>query len=286
MLRNLLIFVTFLWLPSFALAQDLPRPLSDTVSDYDDLLPMEEEIRLSNLLREARAETGIHTVLVTMARRENHGGAGRSIEDYTKLLFNQWGVGDAARDDGILILISTSDREMRVQLGSGFGTEWDGVAFGLIQEQFIPLMREGQLVEGISRGTEAVIDHIARPFSRHEGPPSGLSSSDDTSVMDMVLVGGVFLLAFGAIAARFVGDQLVKLRPCPQCGFSGGMRRRRKTLLAAKRTSEGQGVQIISCNKCGYRDEQPYSIAAEGDDDHGGGFGGGRSSGGGATGRW
>lgn len=290
MLRNLLILLTFLWLPSFAFAQDLPRPLSDTVNDFDDILPEKDEIWLSTRLSEARAKTGIHIVLVTMARRENHGGAGRSIEDYTKLLFNQWGVGDAARNDGVMILISSYDREMRIQLGSGYGSEWDGVAFGVIQEHFLPLMREGEMVKAIGQGSEKVIEKIAQPFAGNEAPPSGYGSSDQSSEfgpLDLILMGGVGLLMIYGMLKRYVGDLLVKLRPCPQCGFSGGMARVRQTVLAASQSNDGEGLQITSCNKCGYRDAQSYRIPSDSDrDNDSGGYGGGQSSGGGATGRW
>jgi uncharacterized protein len=77
MLRIILFLLAF---PVLALAQDLPAPLTDTVSDYADLLTAEQELALTNRLLAARAETGVHIVVATIARISNSGGSGQSIE--------------------------------------------------------------------------------------------------------------------------------------------------------------------------------------------------------------
>ncbi|MEZ5798490.1 MAG: TPM domain-containing protein [Paracoccaceae bacterium] len=291
-----------LFLPLAAWAQGLPQPLSDRVSDYDNLLSPAEEARLGKVLAAARAETGVHVAVVAMARRESHGGEGRSIEDYARLLFNRWGVGDKARNDGILILVASDDREMRVQLGSGYGGAWDGVAQGVVDRNFLPAFRDGRYGEGIEAGTQAVIETIARPFAAGQPPPETAPmpaysppSSDrvpQTSffgsgwLVPLMLVASVLLMA-----RRFIGDAMVRLKPCPQCGQKG-LRRIRHTLSAATEHSSGEGEMITSCEHCDYRLVEYYTIPqrrSRDDSDSGSGssgFGGGRSSGGGATGRW
>lgn len=281
--------VVFLFLPLAAWAQDLPQPLTGTVSDYDGILPATAEARLSDMLAAARAETGVHVVLVTMDRRETHAGQGRSIEDYAKALFNLWGVGDRARNDGVMILVATGDREMRVQLGSGYGSEWDGVAQGVIDTAFLPAFRGGREVEGIEQGTAAVIAQIVRPFTSGTPPPA--VPSQGWSGWGAALAIPLFMLGVGLLAARrVIGDLMVRLNPCPQCGRKGGLRRERVVISPASSHSGGWGRAITTCSQCSYRSETTYDIPAQRDDDSSsgssGGFGGGQSSGGGATGRW
>ncbi len=283
----------FLFLPLTALAQDLPNPLTDTVSDFDGILSMDQRQRLTDTLAKARAETGVHVVLVVMQRRENHGGQGRSIEDYTKALFNRWGVGDSGRNDGVMILLSTTDHEMRVQLGSGYGSEWDGVAQGVIDTAFLPKLRAGDTAGAIEDGTEAVIARIARPFASGAAPVMPPAAVRDTGggIGAVLLFPVIFIAAIALSLRRFIGDFLTRLRTCPQCGQKGGLRRERLVTSPATTTSDGWGRQITSCLNCSYRHEESYTISHRRDRDRrggggGGGFGGGRSSGGGATGRW
>lgn len=283
----------FLLLPLTVWAQELPKPLSDTVSDYDGLLTADARARISASLAKARKETGVHVVLVTMKRREDHAGQGRSVEDYTKTLFNQWGVGDRSRNDGVMILVSTTDREMRVQLGSGYGSEWNGVAQGVIDTAFLPKLRSGDTAGAIEGGTEAVIAQIARPFAAGSAPVMPQAAKDTGSGgLGTALLFPVIIIASIALSLRrFIGDFLVRLRACPQCGTKGGLERHRIVTSHATSFSDGHGQQITTCAHCSYRHEESYTISHKSDRSRGGGsggggFGGGRSSGGGASGRW
>lgn len=284
--------VLFLFLPVMALAQDLPGPLTDTVSDFDGILSLQEKERLTAELARARAETGVHVVLVTMKRRETHGGQGRSIEDYAKALFNRWGVGDRSRNDGVMILVSTTDREMRVQLGSGYGSEWDGVAQGVIDTAFLPKLRAGDTAGAIEGGTRAVIARIARPFASGSAPvvPPAAARDAGGGIGAALLFPLIIVAAIALGLRRFIGDFWTRLRACPQCGQKGGLRRERFVTSPATTTSDGWGRQITTCQNCSYRQEESYTISQRRSRDRsgggGGGFGGGRSSGGGATGRW
>ena len=58
-------------------AQTLPDPQSDTLSDFADVLDATEEGRISRLLTETRAATGVQMVVVTMPGIASQGGAGQ-----------------------------------------------------------------------------------------------------------------------------------------------------------------------------------------------------------------
>ena len=85
MLRILILALIF---PVMAMAQTLPVPLTDTVSDYANLLTPDQEAALTNSLQAARRETGVHIVVATMGQIATFGGSGQSIETYAKKLFN------------------------------------------------------------------------------------------------------------------------------------------------------------------------------------------------------
>lgn len=284
MLRTILVCLALLIAPALA-AQTLPDPLSDTVSDYADLLPPEDETRIAQALAKGRADTGVQVVLVTMNRLSDHGGAGARIEDYAKALFNQWGVGDATRKDGILILIARDDREMRIALGTGYEVIWDNAAQRVIDRAFLPAFRIDDYLGGIEAGVPATFDLIAKPFAAGaETPPA---PPTDWGALAPFAVIGAFILGFIALVARAaLGDALVRLRACPSCG-ARHLSRHRDVLLSANTERAGHGIVHTRCSACGYDRSEPYTIAqVSNSSGSSGGFGGGSSSGGGATGRW
>ncbi len=70
---------------------------------------------------------------------------------------------------------------------------------------------------------------------------------------------------------RFIGDFLVRLRACPQCGTKGGLERHRIVTSHATSFSDGHGQQITTCAHCSYRHEESYTISHKSDRSRGGG---------------
>lgn len=275
------IVVCLLW-PLAALAEDLPRPQSDTVSDFAEILPAADEAAISALVREIRDETGVHVVVVTMDRISNFGGWGKSFEAYATALFNQWGIGDAKRNDGIMLLVVTGTRDTRIELGAGYPKAYDRRAAEVIETAMLPRFRNGRMAEGITDGVRAARERIVQPFIAGEWV--GLWR---TLLIGVGVVGGATGLIFGGRAAWAAYVR------CPRCG-QPGLTRQHEVIEHATTYSSGRGVTHLSCSLCGHTEDRPYTIAARGDNNSSGGwgggssggFGGGRSSGGGASGKW
>lgn len=276
--------VLFLFLvPLATLAEERPRPQSDTVSDFANILPSADEARIGALIREIRDETGVHVVVVTMDRISNHGGWGQSVESYATALFNDWGIGDRVRNDGIMLLVVTGTRDTRVELGAGYPGAYERRAQEVIDTAMLPEFRAGRMAQGIEAGLNATRERIVQPFSKGEW----------VGLWRMVLIGmGVVGGATGLIfAGRAAWSAYVR---CPRCG-QPGITRWSEVTAHATTYSSGSGVTHLSCSVCGYTADRPYTIAARRDDNDSssgfgggssGGFGGGRSSGGGASGKW
>ena len=81
-----------------------------------------------------------------------------SIEDYTIDLANQWGVGDQAKDDGVVILIAVNDRELRIEVGSGVeGDLTDVTAGNIVDQVMVPLLRANDFDGAVTQGAQAVM---------------------------------------------------------------------------------------------------------------------------------
>lgn len=281
---SVLMLMLAVW--AMPVAAQIPAPLSDTVSDYADALDPAAEARITAALRSGRAETGVHVAVAVIGSRGDYGPPG-AIEDFGKAWFNAWGIGDATRNDGILILVAIRDREMRIALGAGYPVVYDGRAQRVIDTALLPDFRNDKYAEGIEAGVVAAYELLAKPFVA--GQPvtvdEGFPSQSDPTLW-------LFLSFFAAISAwanrRLLGDWAVRLRACPACG-KRGLHRHRETLTAPGETTRGEQAVHTTCRSCGNDRVRLMPIPSRSESRKSGGssgFGGGRSSGGGASGRW
>lgn len=278
-----------------ALAQSLPQPLSDTVSDFADVLDETEEGLISRLLADTQAETGVQMVVVTLPGLAGAGGQG--IESYGKALFNAWGVGGADRNDGIMLILDTVAREARIALGSGYDPVYDGRAARVLSTAVLPPLREGRIAEGLEAGVVSARDRLIAPFLA--GQPVTVSDGfPDDGDGSWTALAGIAAVA-GVAGFGFWRSRRTK-QTCPNCG-ARTLERTREIIDRPTRREAGMGMQYLTCSACGFTDRQSYPVSyssaearrARANSDRrggggsgGGGFGGGRSSGGGATGKW
>lgn len=281
-------------------AQTFPEPLSDTVSDFADVLDATEEGRISRLLTEQREATGVQMVVVTMPGIATQGGAGMRIEDYGKALFNAWGVGGAERNDGIMLLLDTEAREARIALGAGYDPVYDGRAARVLSTAVLPPLRSGNYAQGIEAGVASARDRLITPFLA--GTPvtvtDGFETPDTSSGTTDLLLGAGAVLGIAGFA--FWRSRRSR-RTCPNCG-APRLDRTSEVIQMPTRRETGLAMQHLTCPACGFNDHKSYPIGWTSREARGSrssfssgggrssgrssGFGGGRSSGGGASGKW
>ena len=281
------LLLTLLLLAAPATAQEFPEPLTVFVSDYAEILDPATEARITDLLVAAREDPGAEIAVVSVGSRSDY-GAHVSIESFANGLFNAWGIGDAERNNGILILVAADDREMRIELGAGHPRSWDFVAEEIVHRVMLPAFRDGDLPRGIEAGTAAAVDRIARPFAAGLPAPDRSISDWLAEWWPVVLFAGALAGIFGsAFAAMWASDHPV----CPHCG-----RRKtvveRKTTVPATREQPGTREETITCRNCDRRTTRTHPVVwvspeqRRSGSSSSSGFGGGSSSGGGASGRW
>ncbi len=278
--------------PFAASAQSWPQHQNTYINDYADLLGEESEAALRAQLEALRAEKGVEFTILTLPDRAPFQTSG-TYEDFSIGLFNEWGIGDGEKNDGILLLVLRDSREMSIELGAGYDKEYDAVAGKIIDEVLIPAFRDGKYERGIVDGAGAIMRRIAGFTPPAATPPAaatggggdpgkGSSGSWLLGILAALLAGGIGWGIFG----RRVKDSISR---CPSCN-ERGIHTERKVLEAATRTQEGRGETVLTCPHCGYVNTTAFTIAMLADeddkDDESNSFGGGSSSGGGASGKW
>jgi uncharacterized protein len=143
---------------------------------------------------------------------------GLSIEEAAVKLFELWKIGKESKDNGLLLLWSTGDRRVRVEVGYGLeGVLPDGKVGSILDTYVMPKFRSSQFDEGLLAGVDALL-RAAR-----EEPvevPSARSQSYEPRS------GGVIAVVLGLLAGipisvgsifGFRKWRRVRRRRCPAC---------------------------------------------------------------------
>lgn len=150
-----------------AQAADYPDVQEIYVNDFADLLSTEQETELRGKLKALRVDHGVEFTVVTIRQMADHGHSG-AIEPFATGLFNHWGVGDADRNDGVMLLVARYDRKMRIEVGSGYGDAKNAPMQRIIDREILPEFRNDQYARGIQKGADAVIHDLTGVYPGEE----------------------------------------------------------------------------------------------------------------------
>ncbi len=138
-------------------AADLPKPVG-AVNDFANVLSEPQEQALTDLVRGIEDASTAEIAIATVTTLD-----GMTVEEYANRLFAAWGVGQRDQDNGVLILVAPTEREMRIEVGYGLEEILpDGLAGQIVQETFIPRFRTGEYGLGIVEGANRVAAILRR----------------------------------------------------------------------------------------------------------------------------
>lgn len=273
-------FIGFLLALNAGHAQGFPAPVTPFVSDHADLIDTETEARITGELRRLRQDRGTEMAVVTIESRAKYGDS-TSLEAFATGLLNDWAIGNADRNDGILFLVSRDDRETRIELGAGYTPVYDDRMKTVIDHTIIPHFRTGNFADGIEAG---VLDIIKRSDLGFEDPP--VSPQNWFSANKGLLIFGLMASLIGFLTFRNrLQDAVQGLRRCPTCG-QRTLSVQRSSKIDPDLETEGIEERTLWCSNCDYRRQTRRKLPRKTLSTGSGSFGGGRSSGGGASGRW
>ncbi len=153
-----------------AMAQVFPV-LSGRVVDPAGVIPVATRASIEAKLRDLEANSGIQLVAAVVPSL-----GGQEIEPYANQLFRAWQLGDRAKNNGALLLIATSERKIRIEVGYGLeGILTDALSKVIIANAIAPSLRAGDYGAGVARGVDDIITVLSddktewakRPYLNH-----------------------------------------------------------------------------------------------------------------------
>lgn len=113
--------------------------------------------RISQLADTLQRRTGAELAVLTVRSTQ-------PLDDFTYAMrvAERWGVGKRGDDSGVLLLVATDDRKIRIVTGYGLeGVLPDGLVGAIQDEEMLPSFRAGRIDDGIWRGVVAIAGRIA-----------------------------------------------------------------------------------------------------------------------------
>lgn len=248
-----------------------PRP-AQYFNDYAGVVAPANVQSLNETLAQFERDTSSQVVVAVFPKMQSNS----SLEDYAHRIFQSWQIGQKNKNNGVLLLVFTQDRRMRIEVGYGLeGALPDALAKRIIEEQIAPHFRQGDYNGGLSAGVNAILQATRGEYkgTSRTVAENGQPVSPVAGFIILIVIIAIFvLLVYGAVRALKTTSGMV-------FGRSGRYRYRRRS--SGWDWSWGGGGWGSSGGGGG-------GDWSSGGGSFGGGFsgGGGSSGGGGASGSW
>jgi uncharacterized protein len=234
-----------------------------SVYDYISLLSASQKTNLESKLVRYSDTTSTQIVVAIITSTE-----GENINYLAANWGEKWGIGDAVKDNGVLVLLAKDDKKIAIQVGKG--TEHlltDFQSKRILERVIIPEFRKGDFYSGLDKGSDYIFKTLNGEF---QGTREQESEFDPGIIIFIIIIIIIFILISrgnknnGSGGKRFrrgsIADTIFDTIILSNAGRGGG--------------SFGGGFGGSS------------SGGSFGGGGFGGGFGGGSFGGGGASGGW
>ena len=196
----LILFAGIAWaLP----AKDVPTNLA--VADLAGVMSAEQKDNLESQLRQINQSGEMQAAVVIVPSTD-----GVDLFDYGMSLADRWQLGDAQKDNGLLLVVAINDRKLRFFQGYGLEGDLPDIALkSVIRDEMTPHFKRGDYAEGISAGMNriaAALNGSGLPLPKDA---EGSFNDGDDGGNDFGIV--PFVLAFAFAWARGLSKRFGKL---------------------------------------------------------------------------
>lgn len=164
------ISLVFTLIFSFAAsALDLPKPTDNFfVNDFADVIDSDDESAIMSLGAELYQKTSAQVVVVTVETLD-----GYNVRDYALQLGRDWGVGDEEKNNGVVLLLSVSERQVTIQVGYGLeGCLPDAKTGRILENYAIPYLSNDDFSSGLAEAYKVIVSVVSEEYGVETGDGS------------------------------------------------------------------------------------------------------------------
>lgn len=216
--------ITLIMALALPVSAQIPQPPTKFFcADFANVLSAQtEEYIIETSAKIMKDYNGTQFVVVTIESLE-----GNSLEDYSIELAREWEIGKKGEDNGLLILLSEGDRELRVEVGNGLeGVINDAKAGRYIRNVAYPYLKDNDYDNGILELYKALVGELENPTPMEEESEGGTGA---LVAVFFMFIGVAIIISLFKNGGRkpprgggFGGDDLDELRRLGRIGGMGG----------------------------------------------------------------
>jgi len=133
-------------------------------SDPDDLIDSASQAQIDRLLYDAQQQLTAEIFVIAL---QSTGDV--DLKTFATALFNEWGIGKAGNDNGLLILLVEDQHKVTFEVGYGMeGVLPDAMCFRIIQNDMKPFMQKGEYGQGLLAGVQRTLKVLSDPNAATE----------------------------------------------------------------------------------------------------------------------
>ncbi|MEG4021331.1 TPM domain-containing protein [Microcoleus sp. S13C4] len=139
-----------------------PRQLNNTwVTDNANILSDSTETQLNQMILDLEKKNGLEIAVVTVPDTK----PSATPKAFATELFNSWGIGKEAKNNGVLLLITSGERRVQIETGSGIQSILPNAkVVGIIKTEITPRFKQQDFDGGTLAGTKALVNVLQTPM--------------------------------------------------------------------------------------------------------------------------
>jgi uncharacterized protein len=164
------------------------------IVDEAGLLSQQSRNRLERQLIDHERTTTNQVMVVTVRSLQ-----GMQIEAYTLALANKWAVGQAGRNNGIVLLVAPNERQVRIEVGIGLERHLtNAMAAHIIERRMLPAFRAGRQEDGIRQGVDSILAALSDNYQMTErsqwSPQADQPGGRQFGMSEITVLAGIVLI--------------------------------------------------------------------------------------------
>jgi len=157
------------------------------VHDEANVLSASTIAQLEQILQAERDSTTNQIAILIIPSLE-----GEDMDGFGIRVAEAWKAGDKKNDNGVIFIVSTQDRKMRIEVGQGLeGVLTDALSSRINRNEVAPNFRTGNYDAGVAAGTIAIIQAIKGTY-KNDSPPNrkrgGKTRSPWTTLILIIII--------------------------------------------------------------------------------------------------
>jgi len=172
--------------PAFAL--DVPAHTGPVV-DLAGVLSRGDQAKIASSLLQFQQKYGPQLQVLVVPSLEDE-----TIEGYSIKVADKWKLGTKGKDDGVLLLVATENRKVRIEVGRGLEGDLPDVISGrIIRTGIIPFFKQGQTGAGILVGLGMIAESVGGKLEDVPAPRLRKTKSSGGGLAYLLFI-GMFLI--------------------------------------------------------------------------------------------